>query len=961
MSFCTSLSPSRPTSRLRCLIVFATTLLLGACGSGGGGSDEAASAAPARVEIVQTGLLFTEPNQTRQLEARVFDADGARLDTPVSWSSSDPADISVGSGGLARAESSTGSAQIVAAVGELRSVPLLAVVTTVAEGTVLVDDIQVRRGVVETDPDAEPSLDNTYSVVVSGITPPAAGTPMVGTGSQPIAGRVVSTRAVEGGTEVTLRLAPLRELFPGLEIQQRFDLSRAEVIVPEGVSDFYTVEREGDTYRFTPRDTVARSAASSSAKALGAPAGTRALFDRGCESSLTGAGFGDGAAPPFVFQAPPVLSFTLSPALDLLYTEARGLERLLLTGEPTFRFDATVRATLAFEGKVECKAELLLFRVPVGGALSAVVSILVPIGVGFEVAGKVTVADVQLGLNSTVSNTVEVGLRCNGDCEFVAETGNFRSTHTPKVSLPGVEDFRVAPELSAFGYAEAVIGNPFLNSLRFEAFEVKAGPKLEGKFAPVATQIAATDFKSSYKLSLGVAAGFGDDIEAVLNILGIVEVGGEVLELTTDLGTSPTGVLTVDRDRFVTGETSRFQLKLDAATAEFLSIYNVREIVLIRNSGGQREVARATASSGQTTFDFSFVSPNAGQTNEFTAFVVTTLLPFELLSLELDTARASNAVPVAVNDQLSVTEGSSGDNAAVLANDSDADGDTLRVSAVTQPANGQARITEDERQVNYRPRVGFIGTDRFEYTVVDGKGGSASATVTVEVQPRAASVARLDVVSNRTSVGATACATTPDPECIFRGSSGQDERVNSRETGFNSNLQTDASAQQSSGEAQGSASGGARVLLDRSDGTAQEMVLRCNGSGSFGAGREDTARRVGEASARSTASVDFTVEGEAGMAYTLAVSGVTAEAPGLPVLAGSTVSLQLGGPARTLFDFVRSSLGGEERGSRSGRLGPGKHVLSIICGSNGRDGPDSGYAGGGSFSHALQVELRLSP
>ncbi|MDM4771570.1 Ig-like domain-containing protein [Solimonas sp. SE-A11] len=956
MSFLTP-SPSRPASGLRCLVVLAAAVLLGACGSGGGGTAAPAAATPARVEIVQTGLLFSERGQTRQLEARVFDADGTRLDTPVTWSSSDPSDISVGGSGLARAESRSGSTQIVAAAGDIRSLPLLAVVTTVAAGAVLVDDSQVRRGVVETDPAAAPSLDNTYSVVLSGIEPPAAGTAVIGTGSQPIAGRVVSTRAVEGGTEVTLRLAPLRELFPGLEIQQRFDLSKAEVIVPAGVSESYTVEREGDTYRFTPRSSVARSAT----KALGPPAGTRALFDKGCETSLNGAGFGDGTAPPFVFNSLPVLSFTLSPALDLLYTEARGLERLLLTGEPTFRFDATVRATLAFEGKVECKAELLLFRVPVGGALSAVVSILVPVGVGFEVAGKITVADVQLGLNSTVSNNLEIGLRCNGDCEFVAETSNFRSMHTPKVSLPGVEDFRVAPEFSAFGYAEAVIGNPFLNSLRFEAFELKAGPKLEGKFAPVATQVAATDFKSSYKLSLGVAAGFGDDIEAVLNILGIVEVGGEVLELTTDLGTSPTGVLTVDRDRFVTGETSRFQLKLDAATAEFLSIYNVKEIVLIRNSGGQREVARATASSGQTTFDFSFVSPNAGQTNEFTAFVVTTLLPFDLLSLELDTARASNALPVAVDDQLSVPEGSSGDNAAVLANDSDADGDTLRVSAVTQPANGQARITADERQVSYRPRVGFIGTDRFEYTVVDGKGGSASATVTVEVQPRAASVARLDVVSNRTAAGATACATTPDPECIFRGSSRQDERVNSRDTGFNSNLQTDASAQQSAGEAQGSASGGARVLLDRSDGTAQGMVLRCNGSGSFGAGREDTARHVGEASARSTASVDFTIEGEAGMAYTLAVSGVTAEAPGLPVLAGSTVSIQFGGPARSLFEFVRSSLGGEERGPRSGRLGPGKHVLSMICGSSGRDGPDSGYAGGGSFSHALQVELRLSP
>lgn len=957
MSFLTP-SPSRPASGLRRLIILAAAMLLGACGSGGGDYAAPAAATPARVEIVQTGLLFSERGQTRQLEARVFDADGARLDTPVTWISSDPSDISIGGSGLARAESSSGSTQIVAAAGELRSQPLLAVVTTVAAGAVLVNDSQVRRGVVETDPEAEPSLDNTYSVVLSGIEPPAAGTAVIGTGSQPIAGRVVSTHAVEGGTEVTLRLAPLRELFPGLEIQQRFDLSKTEVIVPAGISEAYTVEREGDTYRFTPRSTVARS----TAKALGAPAGTRALFDKGCETSLNGAGFGDGAAPPFVFNSFPVLSFTLSPALDLLYTEARGLERLLLTGEPTFRFDATVRATLAFEGKVECKAELLLFRVPVGGALSAVVSILVPVGVGFEVAGKVTVADVQLGLNSTVSNNLEIGLRCNGDCEFVAETSNFRSTHTPKVSLPGVEDFRVAPEFSAFGYAEAVIGNPFLNSLRFEAFELKAGPKLEGKFAPVATQIAATDFKSSYKLSLGVAAGFGDDIEQVLNLLGIVEVGGEVLELTTDLGTSPTGVLTVDRDRFVTGETSDFQLKLDAPTVEFLGLYNIKEILLVRNSGGQREVARATASSGQTTFDFSFVSPNAGQTSEFTAFVVTRLLPLDLLALELDTARASNAVPVATNDRLSVTQGSSGDSVAVLDNDSDADGDTLRVSAVTQPANGQASITAEGTRVSYKPQTDFVGTDRFDYTVVDDKGGSASATVTVEVQPRAESVARLDAVLSSTGAGAVACGTTQDPECLFRGSTQDEERENDRSTGFNGNQQTNAAAQQSSGDAKGNASGSAQVLLDRSDGTVSEMILSCTGNGDFGAGRETPARFAASANVRSTASVDFTIEGEAGMGYTLSLSGVDVAAPQRPKLASATVSAAFQSRSSTLFSAARNSEGsGDESGSRSGRLGPGTHTLSIICGSGGRDGPDSGWVGGGAFNHSQKIELRLSP
>lgn len=92
----------------------------------------------------------------------------------------------------------------------------------------------------------------------------------------------------------------------------------------------------------------------------------------------------------------------------------------------------------------------------------------------------------------------------------------------------------------------------------------------------------------------------------------------------------------------------------------------------------------------------------------------------------------ANEAPQASDDQFTV-ETDSADNAFdVLANDSDADGDTLSIVSVTQPANGQASVSGD--QVLYTPSAGFIGTDSFSYTVEDGFGGQASATVTVTVQ-----------------------------------------------------------------------------------------------------------------------------------------------------------------------------------------------------------------------------------
>ena len=56
----------------------------------------------------------------------------------------------------------------------------------------------------------------------------------------------------------------------------------------------------------------------------------------------------------------------------------------------------------------------------------------------------------------------------------------------------------------------------------------------------------------------------------------------------------------------------------------------------------------------------------------------------------------------------------------VLANDTDVDGDTLTVTAVTAAGNGT--VTLDRRgTVTYTPDADFIGTDSFTYTVSDGR------------------------------------------------------------------------------------------------------------------------------------------------------------------------------------------------------------------------------------------------
>jgi Ca2+-binding RTX toxin-like protein len=91
-----------------------------------------------------------------------------------------------------------------------------------------------------------------------------------------------------------------------------------------------------------------------------------------------------------------------------------------------------------------------------------------------------------------------------------------------------------------------------------------------------------------------------------------------------------------------------------------------------------------------------------------------------------------NDLPTAGNDS-ATTAANTAVTIAVLANDTDIDaGDTLSVSSIAQPAHGSVTLDSSGRLV-YTPLATWNGSDTFSYTVSDGQGGSATASVTVAV------------------------------------------------------------------------------------------------------------------------------------------------------------------------------------------------------------------------------------
>ncbi len=69
----------------------------------------------------------------------------------------------------------------------------------------------------------------------------------------------------------------------------------------------------------------------------------------------------------------------------------------------------------------------------------------------------------------------------------------------------------------------------------------------------------------------------------------------------------------------------------------------------------------------------------------------------------------------------------------VLANDTDADDDSIKIIRITQGRNGSVTINPD-RTLNYKPHAKFYGSDVFTYTISDDKGLTDTAKVNVTVK-----------------------------------------------------------------------------------------------------------------------------------------------------------------------------------------------------------------------------------
>lgn len=91
-------------------------------------------------------------------------------------------------------------------------------------------------------------------------------------------------------------------------------------------------------------------------------------------------------------------------------------------------------------------------------------------------------------------------------------------------------------------------------------------------------------------------------------------------------------------------------------------------------------------------------------------------------------------LPPAANDDRLTTPQDTPLTFDPLANDSDPDGDPLRLVAFGLPRHGRLALGSDGR-LTYTPDPRFSGEDSFTYTIDDGRGGTVTGTVRITVTP----------------------------------------------------------------------------------------------------------------------------------------------------------------------------------------------------------------------------------
>ncbi len=218
------------------------------------------------------------------------------------------------------------------------------------------------------------------------------------------------------------------------------------------------------------------------------------------------------------------------------------------------------------------------------------------------------------------------------------------------------------------------------------------------------------------------------------NLASQIPAGAEILSATLSLYTTNTGNgATLHRMLTSWSDTSTWASLVNGVQANNVEARTISELSTGATSLGLSSY-NVTASvqawlAGASNLGWVFISQG---TNGWDFYSAQGSVPPQL-TITYRVPGVANTPPIAVTDAISLAEDGS-TVIAVLANDTDANNDSLSLTGVGSPTHGVATLNGNGT-ITYTPFANYYGSDSFTYAISDGHGGTATGTVNVTVTP----------------------------------------------------------------------------------------------------------------------------------------------------------------------------------------------------------------------------------
>ncbi|MBF0677746.1 MAG: DUF4082 domain-containing protein [Devosia sp.] len=325
----------------------------------------------------------------------------------------------------------------------------------------------------------------------------------------------------------------------------------------------------------------------------------------------------------------------------------------------------------------------------------------------------------------------------NGTVAFNAATNVI--TFTPTTGYTGAASFTYAVADGRGGTASANVG-----------LTVAAGVTGTNLFAANATP-ATTTVNENLPVELGMRFSVANAgvINGIRFYKGPQNTGTHTGSLWTSTGTR-LGTVTFTNETASGWQSASFAspIAVTAGTSYVVSYHTTSGYYSASGgaftapiSNGGITAPQSTSGTGNGNGLFAYGAGGVMPTNAWNATNYFVDVYYEPSANSAPVATADTGIAVQPNTPLQIQA------ATLLANDTDANGDTLVITGVSGATNGTVAYNAQTQVVTFTPTTGYSGAASFTYAISDGRGGVASANVGLTV---AAAANRVPIATNDT-------------------------------------------------------------------------------------------------------------------------------------------------------------------------------------------------------------------